>query len=304
MELKYIVYITINLCNGKFYIGVHKTNPTVFDGYIGNNVYSQKTANQNTAFHRAVRKYGYENFKRTTLVTFPDTEEGRQDAYNLEAVLVNEQLLRSKSVYNMVKGGESGFQVDSNHRVYQFALNGEYLRSYMSTREAALCVDPSNAINTRAAIKNCCCAKTNSAAGYYWSYFKQFNYQNKCKKQVAQYTISGKFLRYFDSMEEAQAALHISNIEQAIRNQGSSGGYQWRYYNGNDEDISTLNNVRTKLPIKIFDKNNTLLYEYPSVKECVLNHPELKASQINRVLKGIIKTHKGFVFKYKDEDIV
>lgn len=35
MELKYIVYITINLCNGKFYIGVHKTNPEVFDNYIG-----------------------------------------------------------------------------------------------------------------------------------------------------------------------------------------------------------------------------------------------------------------------------
>jgi hypothetical protein len=39
MELKYIVYITINLCNGKFYIGVHKTNPDVFDGYIGNGIY-------------------------------------------------------------------------------------------------------------------------------------------------------------------------------------------------------------------------------------------------------------------------
>ena len=37
--MKYIVYITINLCNGKFYIGVHRTNPEVFDGYIGNGIY-------------------------------------------------------------------------------------------------------------------------------------------------------------------------------------------------------------------------------------------------------------------------
>lgn len=44
MKLKYIVYITINLCNGKFYIGVHKTNPEVFDNYIGLGIYRQSNA--------------------------------------------------------------------------------------------------------------------------------------------------------------------------------------------------------------------------------------------------------------------
>ena len=71
MELKYIVYITINLCNGKFYIGVHKTNPDVFDGYIGCGIYRQADANEPYPFHRAVKKYGYENFKRTTIKIFP-----------------------------------------------------------------------------------------------------------------------------------------------------------------------------------------------------------------------------------------
>lgn len=70
MELKYIVYITINLCNGKLYIGVHKTNPDVFDGYIGNGIYRQSQANKDYAFHSAVRKYGYSNFKRITIITF------------------------------------------------------------------------------------------------------------------------------------------------------------------------------------------------------------------------------------------
>ena len=50
MNLKYILYITINTINGKFYIGVHKTNPEVFDGYIGNGIYRQSEAVKNTPF--------------------------------------------------------------------------------------------------------------------------------------------------------------------------------------------------------------------------------------------------------------
>ena len=43
---------------------------------------------------------------------------------------------------------------------------------------------------------------------------------------------------------------------------------------------------------------------YNSVSDCIKENPDLSASQINRVLKKIIKSHKGFIFKYQDEDIV
>ena len=33
--MNYIVYKTTNLINGKIYVGVHRTNPDIFDGYIG-----------------------------------------------------------------------------------------------------------------------------------------------------------------------------------------------------------------------------------------------------------------------------
>ena len=49
-------------------------------------------------------------------------------------------------------------------------------------------------------------------------------------------------------------------------------------------------------------------FKYESIKDCIEKNRDLalSASQINRVIKKIIKTHKGFVFKYdsQDKDIV
>jgi hypothetical protein len=39
--MKYIVYKTTNLINDKIYVGVHGTNPDIFDGYIGGGMYNK-----------------------------------------------------------------------------------------------------------------------------------------------------------------------------------------------------------------------------------------------------------------------
>jgi len=309
MELKYIFYITVNLCNGKFYYGVHKTNPDVFDGYIGDGIYKQTDAIKDVAFHRAVKKYGYENFKRTTIKIFPDTDEGKQQAFGLETIIVNETLLKSKTCYNTAIGGKGGNKLESNKRIYMFALNGNYLQSFSTARDAARFLETENESSARSAIKNCCLRKSQSAFGYFWNYKKEFTYESNVKK-VAQYTLKGKFIRYFDSTSEAEETLHINTIKQAILKNYQAGGYQWRYYSGDDSDINPLVSVLTKnsiLPIIMKDKNGTVIKKYESVSECVKENSNLTSSQINRVLKGIIKTHKGYTFEYdnsQDKDIV
>ena len=303
--MKYIVYITINLCNGKFYIGVHRTNPNTFDGYIGCGIYRASQATKDYVLHKAVRKYGYENFKRTIIKIFPDNEEGRKQAFELETILVNETLLKSKSTYNTALGGRETENLMKT--VYMFDLNGNYLRSFKSAREAAAYIQPDNQDNARAAIKNNCLGTTSSSYGYFWSYTKEFTYKNERVKEVAQYTINGKFLRTFKSITEAEVALSLNNIAQAIYKKGSAGGYQWRYFEGNTSDIPTLVNVKTKnlfLPIIMFDKSGKIIKKFDCVKQCVNEYPELSASQINRVLNKTIKSHKGYTFKYQDDDIV
>lgn len=306
--MKYIVYITINLCNGKFYIGVHRTNPEIFDGYIGCGIYRASQATKDYTLHKAVRKYGYENFKRTIIKTFPDTEEGRKEAFELEALIVNETLLKSKSTYNTALGGRESTTEDLMKTVYMFDLNGNYLRSFKSARDAASYIQPDNQDSARAAIKNNCLGQTNSSFGYFWSYNKKFTYTTgEIMKAVAQYTINGKFLRTFKSITEAEVALSLNSISQAIIKKGSSGGFQWRYYEGDNSDIPALINVKTKnlfLPIIMYDKQGNVIKEFDCVKQCISEYPKLSASQINKVLNNTIKSHKGYTFRYKDEDIV
>lgn len=302
MELKYIVYLTINLCNGKFYIGVHKTNPNTFDGYIGCGIYRQSEANQSYPFHKAVRKYGYSSFKRTTLRIFPNTEEGKLLAYKLEASLVTDTVIKSKECYNITNGGNTNLCLSKS--VFQFDLGGNFLRRFQNAREAAKTIGP-DVDTILKGIKNNCLGTTNSSYGYFWSYKKQFNYKNNLKTRVAQYTLSGKFLRYFDSLTEAEEQLQVNSIGQAITKHIQCGRYQWRYYFDDDTDIPKLANVFTKInKIPILMIKDDKVEEFNSIKDCVHKYPNLQSQQISRVIRGIIKTHKGYIFKYKDKDIV
>lgn len=307
MEMKYIVYITINQCNGKFYIGVHRTNPDVFDGYIGCGVTSKKTANKKYPFHKAVRKYGYENFKRTTIAVFPDTESGEKQAYALEKTLVNDTLLHSKEVYNACLGGN----IPTSHklqekRVYKFSLDGNFLRSYASRNAAARDISEENWNSIAIAIGNCCLGKSNSACGFYWSYYKIFDKKdNQRKTPVAQYAKNGKFIRYYDSITEPSNIYDITNIPLAIAKKYLSGGYQWRYYKGDTSNITAYKKYDIKYcPIIMMFPDGKTSKVYKDIDDCVNQNPALSSTQIRRVLKGQIKSTKGYKFILQDQDIV
>lgn len=309
MELKYIFYITVNSINGKFYFGVHRTNPQVFDGYIGCGIARQSQATLDIAFHRAVKKYGYDNFKRTTIKVF-DTKE---EAYEFEKLIVTPTLLKSKQCYNTTIGGIGGGNEIQKKTVYQFDLNGNFIKSYKSARDAAMAVSPDNQDTIRASIKNCCLGTSYSSCGFFWSYYKEFikkeDYQNNInrrKNKIAQYTLSGKFIRYYDNIIEARNTTGLRNLYSSIRGECSIGGFQWRYYTGDDSDIppfeSPVTMYRTK-PIICTDSNG-IETEYASIKKCIEINPEFSSKGIKDVIRGINKTHKGYKFRWKDEDIV
>ncbi len=119
------MYCTTNIVNGKIYIGVHKTNPEIFDGYIGCNVkinHPSSYIRPTTPFQFAVKKYGPSNFKRSILQIF----ESEKEAFSLEAQLVNLEFVKRKDTYNASIGGNGG---RPGRNVYQFDFDGNLVKT-------------------------------------------------------------------------------------------------------------------------------------------------------------------------------
>lgn len=92
--LRWIVYETRCLTNGKRYVGVHLQEGEDFDGYLGSG----------TALVAAVAKYGADCFARRTLFACGSFDE----AYAREAEVVTEEWIRRADNYNIKTGGRGG----------------------------------------------------------------------------------------------------------------------------------------------------------------------------------------------------
>jgi hypothetical protein len=89
----YTIYRTLNIVNGKYYLGKHQTeNPN--DDYLGSG----------SAIKAAIKKYGRASFTKEVLFVFDNEHE-----MNLkERELITEELVADKNSYNKGIGGEGG----------------------------------------------------------------------------------------------------------------------------------------------------------------------------------------------------
>lgn len=90
----YTIYKIINLINGKFYIGAHKTK-NINDNYMGSGI----------GITRAIKKYGIENFDKEILYVL----ESEEEMYALEKEIVNEEFKKRDDTYNDKIGGTGGW---------------------------------------------------------------------------------------------------------------------------------------------------------------------------------------------------
>lgn len=225
--MKYILYLTVNMVNHKVYIGIHKTNPEIFDGYLGSGL----------AMKKAIKKYGRKNFKRIILAVF----ETKEQALLAESKVVNQRCVNSNNTYNLCLGGIQSSNGVSKKAIYQFDLQGNLLKVWKSCTEVSL--EFSNPHSARVAICNVCNKTTRQAYGYYWSFKNKFEYV-AFGTAIAKYSDDGTFIESYTKIKDAAIANNIktpANIIAAIQGrQKRCGGYRWRYFYGNKSNIKPL----------------------------------------------------------------
>lgn len=217
--MKYIVYLTTNIKNSKIYVGVHSTeNPNKFDGYLGNGVNRNNPSSIKTGtqpFVCAVRKYGFDSFRRSTLYIFDSMEE----ALNMESLIVDEEFIKREDTYNITLGG--GLPPKSDKKTYQYDLEGNFIKEWNSRSEAAREYSNSDLIFGCSTIYNAITFHR-KAYGYLWSDNKvdkldvQY-YNNKVQNTITYlYDLEGNYLNSFDSITKCSEYLNIS-FEQVRR---------------------------------------------------------------------------------------
>ena len=93
-SIKYYIYITTNLINGKKYIGKHKG--LLDDDYLGSGIVLTK----------AIEKYGRNNFKKEILYISSSEEENcKMEQYFIKKFNATED----KNFYNIASGGQGGY---------------------------------------------------------------------------------------------------------------------------------------------------------------------------------------------------
>lgn len=107
--MKFLIYQVTNKVNGKIYVGCHQTE-NVDDGYMGSG----------KLITRAIKKYGIENFEKRILTECFSFEE----MLKREAEIVNEEFLERNDVYNLTKGGGSGWYYCNKSGKNLYGKNG------------------------------------------------------------------------------------------------------------------------------------------------------------------------------------
>ena len=288
--MKYIVYLTTNISNNKIYVGVHGTeDPNIFDGYIGNSINIFESNNElkypKIPFHKAVKKYGYSSFKRQTLAVFSTEEE----ALDMEALIVNQEFIEREDTYNITLGG--GVPPIHNKPVYQYSLDGDFIREWKSLSIAA------KFYNTCGNILGIAANYKRTSANYLWSFSKydkldisKYHIYNP-KIPVYLYNCDKEFIKAYESMSECYKDLGISlsRVQRAIGIGNSVNGYY----------LSTVLSSKFIAP----KKNNIIgdIHQYSLSGEYLKSYQnkeqlgQYNEYEINRAIKQE-RTYKGYIW--------
>lgn len=140
-----------------------------------------------------------------------------------------DEIYKKRLSNGLKKTFKQGRQIHNKRKVYKYDLSGVYLEEY----ESIIAARNSVGAKSSGAIVSVCKNQTTSANGFIWSYNKLETIVPKSSnykvKKVTQLTLDGEIIKEWDSATEVLSVLGISNINRAIKNNLTAGGYKWKF---------------------------------------------------------------------------
>lgn len=202
-----------------------------------------------------------------------------------------------------------------SHIVYQYSMDGSFINKFPSAKEA----ERQTGISATNILSVCRDKKQSSSGGYIWSFnqdptiilrkIKRKLYGLSCysKKKVKQFSLSGEYLKTFDSISDAakQTKAHLHNISlccQHVHKHHSTGGYKWEWDDTPESEwlVKKKSLLRVHRPIICKNANGDLVAEFKNIAEAA-KKLHLFTSGISRCCNGINSHCGGYVFSFKDE---
>lgn len=289
-QYKYIVYLTMNLVNGKHYVGVHKTEtPWKFDGYLGCGAKIDEPSSYNkgkTPLHAAILKYGTKSFKRITLKVFDSYDE----ALKLEAEIVNKDFIRQPSNYNATVGG--GLPPILTRKINQFSLEGVFIKTWES--ETEICKFYNVKVQLSDIVEN-----KRNFAGSYWTFeeVKKINI-DEYKRIVShsfidQYDKDGNYITSYKSVNVASQQLDIDfkKLNSAVFKMKLCEGYYFLKSGINIFDVIAKKGKRTanRHPVHRYLSTGEYDKSYETTVQAVRDTPKSSSIAIkNAVVNGYL----------------
>lgn len=159
----HFTYKTVNLINGKYYVGMHSTS-NLEDGYLGSG----------KRLRYSINKYGKENFKLEILEFF----ENKEKLIEAEIEMITEEMLSDPLCMNLKEGGSGGF-IDNAHQLKCSIAGGLGFKEKLKTDEKFKTTWTKNNSNAKLGTKN-------PAYGKCYNGFKGKLHSNESKRKIGE----------------------------------------------------------------------------------------------------------------------
>ncbi len=229
----YYIYKATNKVNGKIYIG----QTVNFERRKREHLSSKNGVHYNCGiFHKAIKKYGKENFE-WEIIDKCKTPEEATELESLYIIKYNSCISFEKSNgYNILLWQERWKIAPNSIKVLAYDMQGNYIGTYQSCGEAARelnCLQPN--------ILKCLRGKRKSTGGYQFKkYEKDFplkispystNEQEAKYKAVYQYDKTFLLVKKHHSLQECADEMHVArnSITIAIKKKRPCKNYYFSY---------------------------------------------------------------------------